>query len=51
MTRRLHLIDGDPLKAADVVGEQIRALVALGDVDPETIEYLRDLKRRDENLP
>lgn len=51
VTRRLHLIDGDPLKAADVVGEQIRALVALGDVDPETIEYLRDLKRRDENLP
>lgn len=51
VARRLALTDGDRPKAADIIGEQIKALVALGDVDPETIERLRDLKRRDENPP
>lgn len=51
VARRLALTDGDRLRSADIIGEQIKALVALGDIDPETIERLRDLKRRDENPP
>jgi hypothetical protein len=51
VARRFALTDGDRLGAAEVLGEQIQALVALGDADPETIERLRDLKRRDENPP
>lgn len=51
VVRRLALTDGDRLRSADIIGEQIKALVALGDVGPETIERLRDLKRRDENPP
>jgi len=51
VARRFALADGDRLKAADTIGEQIKALTALGDVDPEIIERLRDLKRRDENPP
>ncbi len=47
--RRFALTDGDRAGASVIVGEQIAALVALGDVDPETIEHLRDLKRRDES--
>lgn len=31
------------------MAEQIAALVALGDMDLETIEHLRDVKRRDES--
>lgn len=49
VARRFALADGDRPGAAAVSAEQIRALVALGDADPETIEHLRDLKRRDES--
>jgi hypothetical protein len=51
VARRFALIDAEPFKAADIIGEQIKALVALGDVDPEIIENLRELKRRDMNPP
>ena len=51
VSRRFALMDAEPFKAADIVGEQIKALVALGDVDPEIIENLRELKRRDTNPP
>jgi hypothetical protein len=49
IARRLALADGDRLKAAEIGGEQITALQTLGDVDPEVIERLRELKRRDED--
>ena len=49
VARRFALMDAEPFKAAEVVGEQIKALTALGDVDPEIIESLRELKRRDMN--
>lgn len=51
VARRFALTDDDRPGSAAIVAEQIRALLALGDVDPETIEHLRDLKRRDENPP
>ena len=51
VSRRFALMDGEPFKAADIIGEQIKALVTLGDVDPEIIENLRELKRRDINPP
>ncbi len=51
VARRFALMDAERFKAADIVGEQITELVALGDVDPEIIENLRDLKRRDMNPP
>jgi len=51
VARRFALMDAEPFKAADIVGEQIKALTALGDVDPEVIENLRELKRRDMNPP
>lgn len=49
VARRFALTDGDRLRAAAIGGEQIAALVALGDADPETIQHLRDLKQRDES--
>lgn len=49
VARRFALMDAEPFKAADIVGNQITALTALGDVDPEIIEGLRELKRRDMN--
>ncbi len=51
VARRFALMDAESFKAADIVGEQIKALVALGDVDPEIVENLRELKRRDMNAP
>ncbi len=51
VARRFALMDGEPFKAADIIGEEIKALMALGDVDPEIIENLRELKRRDMNPP
>ncbi len=51
VARRFALMDGEPFKAGDIVGEQITALLALGDVDPEIIENLRELKRRDMHPP
>lgn len=51
VARRFALMDAEPFKAADIVGEQIKALVALGDVDLEIIENLRELQRRDMNPP
>ncbi len=49
IARRFALTDGDRSGAAASVGEQIKALAALGDADPEMIEHLRDLKRQDES--
>ncbi|MEA5076463.1 MAG: hypothetical protein VB139_08980 [Coriobacteriia bacterium] len=49
VARRFALTDDDRPGAAMIAGEQIAAIVALGDVDPETIEHLRDLKQRDES--
>ncbi len=49
VARRFALMDAEPFKAADIVGEQIKMLVALGDVDPEIVENLRELKRKDMN--
>lgn len=51
VARRFALADGDRLGAAGIVSEHIKALVALGDADPEAVERLRELKRRDENPP
>ena len=51
VARRFALADGDRLKAADIGGSQIKALLAMGDADPEAVERLRELKRRDENPP
>jgi hypothetical protein len=51
VARRFALMDAEPFKAADIIGEQIKALVALGDVDLEIIENLRELKRKDMNPP
>ncbi len=51
VARRFALTDGDHLQAAAIVGDQIKALLASGDADPEAIERLRELKRRDENPP
>lgn len=51
VARRFALMDGDPSKAAIIVGEQIKALEALGNVDPDVIENLQELKRRDLNPP
>jgi hypothetical protein len=51
VARRFALMDAEPFQAAAIVGEQIKALAALGDVDPEIIENLRELRRRDMNPP
>lgn len=51
VSRRFALMDAEPFKAADILGEQIKALTALGDVDPEIIENLRELRHRDMNPP
>lgn len=51
VARRFALADDDRPGAAAIVAAQVKALVALGDADPEVIEHLRDLKRRDENPP
>ena len=51
VARRFALADGDRQKAAAIGGSQIKALLALGDADPEAVEHLRELKRRDENPP
>jgi hypothetical protein len=51
ISRRFALMDAEPFKAADIIGEQIQVLLALGNVDPEKIEYLRELRRRDMNPP
>ncbi|MEL7668348.1 MAG: hypothetical protein AAGU73_09150 [Actinomycetota bacterium] len=49
IARRFALTDGDRSGTAVIVGEQIKALVVLGDADSEMIEHLRDLKQRNES--
>jgi hypothetical protein len=51
VSRRFFLMDAEPFKAADILEEQIEALVGLGSVDPKIIENLRELKRKDMNPP
>ena len=50
VARRLALMDTRPFDAVEISRRHIERLTALGDVDPETIEQLRELQRRDQML-